>query len=146
MAVELAARSGKLFVGSVVQDIMSGLVLAGATRHIVAAAAAAIVRAVASLPGGGSAPEDPAVAEEVKERLDAIAPAITAQVCAARPFHSSHGLVDASTHIRANAARHQFVHDKPFAEVSLKEIRSAQRSSRAPMRGAAEVPFEGATS
>jgi hypothetical protein len=120
----------KLHHGSVVQDIMTGLVLAGATRHIVAAAAAAIVRAVAPTPDGDRAHDDPAVVEEVKERLDALAPAISAQVCAAIPLHSSKGLVDASTHIRANAARHQFNHEKPFAEVSIKEIGRLQRSSR----------------
>jgi hypothetical protein len=118
--------------GSVVQDIMVGLVVGGASRQVVAAAVAAVVRAYASLGRSeeslpGLPAEDLVVSREVNERLQALAKPLYAQVVAGAPSHSARGLVAPDVQVRANAAKHQFMHEKPFSQVSMKEIRRAQR-------------------
>eukprot|EP00929_Paragymnodinium_shiwhaense_P016908 TRINITY_DN12563_c0_g1_i1.p1 TRINITY_DN12563_c0_g1~~TRINITY_DN12563_c0_g1_i1.p1 ORF type:complete len:195 (-),score=35.76 TRINITY_DN12563_c0_g1_i1:188-772(-) len=120
---------------STVQDIMIGLVRGGASRHIVAAAVAAIIRTTATLnPKLDGEPclviDDTEVDHEVDARLQALAQPIRAQVVAGRPVHSARHLVPADVQVRANGAKHQFCHEKPFSDVSAADVRKAQRGQR----------------
>ena len=68
---------------------------------------------------------------EVSERLQAIEPAIRAQVLAKQrgdPHHSSRRLVGPDVHTRSNGAKHYYP-DKSFALVSAHEIKKHQHHS-----------------
>ena len=86
--------------------------------------------------------DDMASDSELVARLAAQVAPLRAQAVA--KAHSSRGLVPSEVHLRANAARHQFRHSKPFDELSLRELRAAQRGRRcgkAPKVGEQAAPL-----
>ena len=130
---------------SVVVAVMQGLVRGGASRHVVAAAAAAIYRsALATANGDLGGTDDPFIEAEVHARLQAIRPSIRAQVKVAEVgghnCHSAAGLVPPDTLVRANVAKHDFVLGKPFARLSSLELRRAQRGGRQRMQRGEVMP------
>ena len=109
--------------------IIREVVSAGASRQVAAAVASALWRLqVAGL--SACSEDDTVVANNVRDRLDAIAPAFRAQECEAgstgRSPHSAKNLVPPGVHLRANAARHVgFGSD--FSSMDDKTIRKLQR-------------------
>jgi hypothetical protein len=111
--------SGKMTCGcgSVVGHIMIGLVMGGASRHVVAAAAAAVVRGSVALgraddPLLGLPADDPEVTREVNECFQAVAEPSYMHVVAGALVHSAQGLVSRDVQVRANAANHEFQHPR----------------------------------
>jgi hypothetical protein len=77
---------------------------------------------------------DDEVQAEVQARLDAVAPALLAQILASDASgvnnRSSAGLVPADVHVRASVAKHNFVCGKAFGDLSVAEVRNEQRLFR----------------
>jgi Mg-chelatase subunit ChlI len=121
-----------------VEAAARGASAGGGSRQVVAAAVSAVIRTfmqieqaqgVAVKPQPSSSDDD----EEVISRVDSIRQVIRAQVAATVDGHGPHsatGLVPHDVVVRANAARHAFSLDVPFAVASMADLRSSQRGAR----------------
>ena len=107
-------------------DLLSAVAASRASRQVVAACTSALWR----LERGCGLPEPSEIEEEIADRLAAIAVPLKAQVLAGGQAHTSRGLVPDDACLRANGAKHQFMHNKPFHEVPNSAIRKAQRGQR----------------
>ena len=93
----------------------------GGSRHHVAASVAAAIRTCASVMGGRSGVEDD-VSEEIRSRLKPVESVLRAKL--------DDEYVPADTLVARNVASHNFDLPKPFNEMSIKDIRHAQRGRR----------------
>eukprot|EP00746_Dinoflagellata_sp_MGD_P011296 gnl/MRDRNA2_/MRDRNA2_123632_c0_seq1.p1 gnl/MRDRNA2_/MRDRNA2_123632_c0~~gnl/MRDRNA2_/MRDRNA2_123632_c0_seq1.p1 ORF type:complete len:330 (-),score=74.12 gnl/MRDRNA2_/MRDRNA2_123632_c0_seq1:85-1011(-) len=115
-------------------SMMIGVVHGGASRHVAAAVAAAIMRCKADLHKHVCDDAD-LIIEDVQQRMQAIIPALAAQSKAARSsgvnVHSARGLITPEQNLRANAAKHVgFETEKPFAQMTNQELRRRQRRGK----------------
>jgi hypothetical protein len=98
-------------------------------RDTLSSASAAVCGGPASI-----SRSDGEVHAEVQARLDAVAPALRAQILASDAsgvnIRSSAGLVPADVHVRASVAKHNFVCGKAFGDLSVAEVRNEQRLFR----------------
>ena len=106
-----------------------GAAAGGGSRLVVAACVAAIIRA------SGDHPFE----AEVSARLAAVEKALQAQLLASQAIghshHSAQGLLPQGDIVRANAAKHAFGLQVPFAAADLPTLRAAQRGSRSRRSG-----------
>ena len=103
-----------------------------ASRHVVAATAVALWRILAT-PQAMVQQYDPELREEVSARVEAVLPALAAQVGAdmnGQPSRSAASLVPVEVNIMANAAKHTYGLQQPFSALQPREARRMQRCSR----------------
>ncbi len=120
-------------MAALVEAATRGAAAGGGSRQVVAAATAAAMRTVLS--ESGTQAFETGFDVLVRDRLQAIAPALVAQFAESKllghSVHSSKGLVDEEVQLRANVAKHsafdtgEFVTDMPVAD-----LRRRQRGGR----------------
>jgi hypothetical protein len=119
---------------SLVDAMFTALAKGHASRQVVAAAVAAVLRT--SVSSGSLEPPG----AEVAARLDALRPCIAAQVSASAQlghnFHSCRGLVEPAVKLRGDIARHSGF-DGNFAELSEGDMKAMQRASSRAKKAAA---------
>ena len=114
--------------------MLAAAVQAGASRHVVAAAAAALWRLAAEAPQA-TAEMDEDVKALVDDRLSLLKPVFTVQTLFAiqtgESRHTARGLVSHESMCMANEARHTaFDSPKPLSQMALGEVRRRQRGGR----------------
>jgi len=118
-------------VPSIAQQLLSTAIREGAGRQQLAAMTSTLWR-LESTCRGASEEE-----VEIATRLAAVEPVLLAQLGAARSGSASRSgasLVDPTTNLIANAAKHVFIPDRPFSSLKPAELRRLQRGHRGSRR------------
>jgi hypothetical protein len=128
---------------SLVDTIFTALAKHHASRQVVAAAVAAVLRTSVSLGAASEPPND-----EVAARLDALRPCIAAQVSASAQLghnlHTCRGLVPPVVKLRGDIARHSGF-DGSFTELTEGDMRDLQRAASRSKKAAARTAAGEAT-